>query len=965
MGKLLRLSVLVFLVALTVVAAPSYGAEVVIGTGTASWNFPLATWYHDARTQIIYLASEIGGSCQIAALSLDVTTVPGQTMNNFTIRMKHTTLSSYSVASWESTGWTTVYQANQSISGTGWQTFAFTTPFEYNGSDNLMVDISFNNSSFSTDGQCRYSTPSGNRAIYYRTDSGYGDPLTWSGASNPTPSTTSNVPNVKLTVEPLTSVIPPTFSPDGGTYTSPQCVTMSCISDGAVIHYTTDGSTPTCDSATYTSCVPVNPGMTLKAIACKDGMDPSLVKSAVYSLQVGAIAFSPDDGTYTSARHVAVTCPTPDVSIHYTTNGDEPGEGDLTVASGSTVLVDHSLTLKAKAFRGGWPSSDTKRARYFIRTAGRLNVDKNAPGPQHDGFSWDTAFLTVAEALHYSISGDEIWVAKGTYGERVTLNSGVALYGGFVGTETNLSERPAFPRASPDANAAILDGNQGGSVVTSPSSATASTVIDGFTIRNGYGTLRGSWRLGGGIYCSSSPTISNNTITANTATKGGGIHCDYPSSSPTILNNTITANSATWGGGVYCVGLSATISNNTITANTASWGGGIDCGGSTTISNNAITANSATWGGGISCAGGSSTISNNTITGNTSIHGGGISCQGDSSTISNNTITANSASGDGGGIFCLVSSPAISNNVVAFGTSGVCEYNGSGTQVLKNNCVYNPAGYNYQGLSPGSCDFALDPLFADGPNGNYHLRIDSPCVAAGDNAYVTPGAVDMDGEPRILPVGGTVDVGADEYSAHAMWLPGEAKRVVSDGQEAYLTQRGAMVATAKFAGWGAFYMESVGRSSGIQCRGIGLLNEGQCGIVHGIMDTLDGERVLTEAAVVPETLSTAPIPSPLLMGNKALGGGTFGLQEAIFGSCGLNNVGLLVRTWGRIVERDPTWFTIDDGSGVNVKCLVPSGVTINPAWSYVGVTGVSSCETVGNELHSLLRVRTQSDIVAY
>jgi hypothetical protein len=58
----------------------------------------------------------------------------------------------------------------------------------------------------------------------------------------------------------------------------------------------------------------------------------------------------------------------------------------------------------------------------------------------------------------------------------------------------------------------------------------------------------------------------------------------------------------------------------------------------------------------------------------------------------------------------------------------------------------------------------------------------------------------------------------------------------------------------------------------------------------------------------------------------------------------------------------PTWFTIDDGSGAIVKCSVPSGVTIDPNWQFVGVTGISSCEKVGEELYRLLRVRQQSDI---
>jgi len=101
------------------------GGEVTVGTGTSDWNYPMSTYYHDARTQVIYLASELGGAGQINWLALDVTTLPGQTMNSWTIRMKHTALASYSSAAWESTGWTTVYQNNETVTATGWVTFEF------------------------------------------------------------------------------------------------------------------------------------------------------------------------------------------------------------------------------------------------------------------------------------------------------------------------------------------------------------------------------------------------------------------------------------------------------------------------------------------------------------------------------------------------------------------------------------------------------------------------------------------------------------------------------------------------------------------------------------------------------------------------------------------------------------------------------------------------------------------------
>ena len=110
--------------------------------------------------------------------------------------------------------------------------------------------------------------------------------------------------------------------------------------------------------------------------------------------------------------------------------------------------------------------------------------------------------------------------------------------------------------------------------------------------------------------------------------------------------------------------------------------------------------------------------------------------------------------------------------------------------------------------------------------GNYHLQLVSPCINSGDNSVVTPGSVDMDGEPRIFPTGGTLDMGAYEYNAGPVWSPGEAKRLCADGTEAYLTARGPMTTTARFDGMPAYYVEQSNRVSGIQCRGLALLNPG-------------------------------------------------------------------------------------------------------------------------------------------
>lgn len=171
-----------------------------IGTGTTAWEYPMYTYREDSRTQVIYLASEIGWQGTLNALALNVTKVPGQTMNNWTIRMKHTAMSSYDTASLDANGWTIVYQGNEPIGSTGWRMFNFSTSFEYNGNDNLLIDFSYNNSFATQSGNCAASNPGGTRSAYAFSLDHDGDPLNWSGTSSPAVYGSSNVPNIRLMI---------------------------------------------------------------------------------------------------------------------------------------------------------------------------------------------------------------------------------------------------------------------------------------------------------------------------------------------------------------------------------------------------------------------------------------------------------------------------------------------------------------------------------------------------------------------------------------------------------------------------------------------------------------------------------------------------------------------------------------------------------------------------------------------
>jgi parallel beta-helix repeat protein len=197
----------------------------------------------------------------------------------------------------------------------------------------------------------------------------------------------------------------------------------------------------------------------------------------------------------------------------------------------------------------------------------------------NDGTSWMRAKRSITAALAVARAGDQIWARYGVYYERITLKDGVSLYGGFRGTEQTLSERPSFPRSSPDPYETVLDGQQGGSVVTTPTSASRTYRLDGFTVRNGNSSY------GGGLYCGGLAArrlvVANCTISGNTANGwGGGVYC-AEKSSPTLTNCTISGNTATYGGGVFCYSSSPTLTNCTISGNTVNYyGGGVYCGDS-------------------------------------------------------------------------------------------------------------------------------------------------------------------------------------------------------------------------------------------------------------------------------------------------------------------------------------------------------------------------------------------------
>ncbi len=173
----------------------------------------------------------------------------------------------------------------------------------------------------------------------------------------------------------ITKVAAPTFSPAVGAYTNAQTVTITSVTIGATIRYTTDGSTPTKTHGTvYSKAVSITATTTLKAIAYKSGFTDSAVTGSTYTLQVAAPVFTPAGGTYTHAQTVNITSATSSASIRYTTDGSTPTETHGTVYS-KAVSITATTTFKTIAYKSGFTDSTVTTDIYTINLPPTLNFE--------------------------------------------------------------------------------------------------------------------------------------------------------------------------------------------------------------------------------------------------------------------------------------------------------------------------------------------------------------------------------------------------------------------------------------------------------------------------------------------------------------------------------------------------------------------------------------------------------------
>jgi Immunoglobulin I-set domain len=232
--------------------------------------------------------------------------------------------------------------------------------------------------------------------------------------------------------------------------------------------------------------------------------------------------------------------------------------------------------------------------------------------------------------------------------------------------------------------------------------------LDGFTLTNGYASSDG----GAAVWCSSTNTYITNCVIAGNSTPGDG----GGARSGRLDRCTLRDNLAGSGGGAA----DATLNNCLLVSNICNAYGG---------------------GGAIGC-----NLNNCVLIGNGGNAGGGAF----GGILNNCTIAGNLANFGGG-----AQSAELNNCIVDFNSAPLGGSNANSCAL--NYCCTTPLP------GAGVGNIALDPQFVNLAGGNVRLQSTSPCINAGNNAYVAnPSELDPDLHQRII--GGRVDMGAYEFT---------------------------------------------------------------------------------------------------------------------------------------------------------------------------------------------------------
>jgi predicted outer membrane repeat protein len=331
-----------------------------------------------------------------------------------------------------------------------------------------------------------------------------------------------------------------------------------------------------------------------------------------------------------------------------------------------------------------------------------IYVKHDAAGADN-GSSWANAFTSFHNALESSIAGDQIWVAYGTYYpesvhglvtmddvsdveefnryKHFRMKNGVEIYGGFAGTETELSQRD-FENdntiLSCDLGEIDEEYDNCFHIFYHPAGINLdnSAVLDGFLMEGGYADDVEPHDAGSVMYNDgSSPVVKNGWIYWNYSYKGAVFY--NKDSSMKVMDTQFVNNDAPYSkGGVFYnenseIEISGcTFNNNRAEGDNDSNGGAIySTGGKTVITDTVFNLNKAQIGGAIFIESGDVEITNCTFDENKSENGGAINLNNSSALISdtmfkyNTTYSYGSTDGRGGAIRMIKSELTVLNSI--------------------------------------------------------------------------------------------------------------------------------------------------------------------------------------------------------------------------------------------------------------------------------------------------------------
>ena len=238
-----------------------------------------------------------------------------------------------------------------------------------------------------------------------------GSNLTVKGFVNVYRNTTIQLIPIEITTAQGEEIVAaPTFSLAAGNVAEGTEVSIACATEGATIHYTTDGTDPDANSTVYTDPIVIDKAMTIKAIAVKEGMSNSDIVEAAYKIIVATPMFDPAPGAVKKGTEVTITCATEGAILMYQVN-DDIQEG----ASPVTVVINEATTIEVIASKDGYVYSEAK-VTYSIEGEAPANptatFDFTQPGNLQPAFSAPTFAPSVsnpAQNLRVYVDGAQFY----------------------------------------------------------------------------------------------------------------------------------------------------------------------------------------------------------------------------------------------------------------------------------------------------------------------------------------------------------------------------------------------------------------------------------------------------------------------------------------------------------------------------------------------------------------------------